>query len=136
MSADEQAAPGEPTEFADDVEEALRLYSIRNRRGHVFVPGDLLGALIGLPEGAKIVSMFSDYRREGIVVSFVSPDLPEIEEAVESTQVIGQAMLRYAPAPAPDTDDVLLEQANPDDVLYARMSIQFPQPLQSQDQDS
>lgn len=128
MSGPEREIPeGTEDGFGDEVEQAMRALNRRNRRGHTVIDYRLLAGLLGFPEGTEITGLFVDHRIEGLIVSIVSDDLPEVDEAVESTRVDFVGAVRLLPA-APPSDDEPLVMADPEstDVMYARIEMRFP----------
>lgn len=113
--------------FGDEVEQAMAMLHRRNRRGFAVIDYELLGALIGLPEGSQITGLFADPLRRGMIVTMVSDDLPEIDDAASATQVDWKGAVRLMPA-APATEDEPLVFADPDsdDVMYARIEFKIP----------
>lgn len=112
--------------LGDEVEEAMRRHNRRNRRGHTIISPDLIARLLDLPEGSEVTGIFTDYRVNGLIVSFVSDDLPEIDPLVESSRVESDGHLRMMPAPPFDPDEP--QQAPGEgDLLYARINLHFPQ---------
>lgn len=114
--------------LGDEVEEAMRAHSRRNRRGYTVVDYNLIASLLGFPEGTVITGIFTDHRTQGLIVSVVSDDLPEIPENVEATRIDFTGAVRLLPAPKPDeAEPVVLADENSNDVMYARIELHFPE---------
>jgi hypothetical protein len=118
--------------FGDEVEQALAWQHRRKRRGHTVLTVELLARLFNLPEGSEITGIHPDPRVNGLLVTFVSDDLPEIEDAMVSPYILGMGELKLVPASA--IDDLGHDrEPQPDDVLFAniQLSLDFPQEASS-----
>lgn len=115
------------TGFGDEVETAMRAMARKDRRGHTIIDYNLIAQLIGLPDGTVITGMFTDHRIEGLIITIVSDDLPEIPLTEQSPLIpfVGAVRLLPAPKPTPGEPEVLADPDS-DDVMYARLDFTFP----------
>lgn len=120
--------------IGDEVEGALRAMSRRKRRGHTVIDYKLIAELIGFPEGTEITGIFTDPRLDGLIISIVSDDLPEIEPNIESTPIHFEGAVRLLPASKPEPNEpTMMADPDSDDVMYARIVMFFPEkePIES-----